>query len=171
MEERIVLVDEQGNDIGYDEKLKVHLEGKLHKAFSIFIFNNKKKLLLQKRAADKYHSGGMWTNTCCSHQRENESFYEALHRRLKEEVGFDCDLKELGRFVYRAEFNNGLIEHELDYVYIGEYDGEPEVNPNEIEEWKWVELEELKKDVVNNPSKYTCWLKPALEKVLEYLNK
>jgi len=169
MEERIVLVDEEGNEIGHDEKLKVHLEGKLHKAFSIFIFNSKGELLLQKRAKDKYHSGGMWTNTCCSHQRENESFNEALHRRLREEVGFDSELEGIGNFIYKAEFDNGLIEYELDHVFIGNYDGEPKVNPSEIEEWKWIDLKGLKEDMALYPSKYTYWLKPALQKVLEHI--
>jgi isopentenyl-diphosphate delta-isomerase len=169
--ERIILVDEKDSEIGTGEKLEVHEQGKLHRAFSIFVFNQKGELLLQRRAKGKYHSGGLWTNTCCSHPRAGENLEEAVHRRLKQEMGFDCPLKEVFSFIYRVRFDNGLYEHELDHVFIGRFDGKPDPDPEEAEGWKWVSLEELKRDVQKNPENYTYWLRASLEKVISSMGK
>jgi len=166
--EEIILVDENDNEVGYGEKMAVHKEGKLHRAFSIFVFNSKGQLLLQKRAKSKYHSGGLWTNTCCSHPRKGENLLDAAHRRLKEEMGFDCELKELFGFVYKARLGD-LYEHEYDHVLIGEYDGEVKPNPEEVEDFKWVDVEEVKNDIKQNPDDYTYWFKIAFEKILAYI--
>ena len=157
--ERVILVDIHDNPIGEMEKLKAHVEAKLHRAFSVFIFNSKGELLLQQRALDKYHSPGLWTNTCCSHQRAGETNIEAGKRRLFEEMGFACELKEVFWFIYRADFDNGLTEHELDHVMIGQYDLSPEINPEEVAAYKWMTLEDVKSDMERNPEKYTAWFK------------
>jgi isopentenyl-diphosphate delta-isomerase len=164
--DRIILVDEKDREVGEGEKLEVHRKGLLHRAFSIFIFNSRGELLLQKRAEGKYHSGGLWTNTCCSHPRAGENLEDAAHRRLKEEMGFDCPLREAFSFVYKARFGNGLTEHELDHVFIGHYDRNPKPNPEEYEGWKWISLGELKEDVTKNPEKYTYWLRACLDRVI-----
>jgi len=165
----VILVDENDNEIGTEEKMKAHQEGKLHRAFSIFVFNSKGQLLLQKRAKSKYHSGGLWTNTCCSHPNPGESLEKAVQRRLKEEMGFYCELKEIFSFVYKANFDNGLTEYEYDHVFMGKFDGEPNPNPEEVDEWKWVSLEELKKDIQENPDNYSYWLRASIDKVISYL--
>lgn len=165
----VILVDEKDNVIGTEEKMKTHQEGKLHRAFSIFVFNSKGELLLQKRAKSKYHSGGLWTNTCCSHPRPEEHIEKAVHRRLKEEMGFDCELKEIFSFTYKAKLDNNLFEHEYDHVFIGNFDGEPNPNPEEVDDWKWVDLEELKKDIRENPDSYTYWLKISIDKIISHL--
>ena len=157
--ERVILVDIHDNPIGEMEKLKAHVEAKLHRAFSVFIFNSKGELLLQQRALNKYHSPGLWTNTCCSHQRAGETNIEAGKRRLFEEMGFACELKEVFWFIYRADFDNGLTEHELDHVMIGQYDLSPEINPEEVAAYKWMTLEDVKSDMERNPEKYTAWFK------------
>ena len=157
--ERVILVDIHDNPIGEMEKLKAHVEAKLHRAFSVFIFNSKGELLLQQRALNKYHSPGLWTNTCCSHQRAGETNIEAGKRRLFEEMGFACELKEVFWFIYRADFDNGLTEHELDHVMIGQYDLSPEINPEEVAAYKWMTLEDVKSDMESNPEKYTAWFK------------
>lgn len=164
MKEEVILVDSNDKEIGAGEKLKTHQQGKLHRSFSIFVFNSNDELLLQKRAQAKYHCAGLWTNTCCSHPRPGEPIEEAVHRRLKEEMGFDCELKEVFSFTYKAEFDNGLIENEYDHVFTGRFDGEPILNPKEADDWKWVGVEELKKDIKENPSKYTPWLRIAIDK-------
>jgi len=166
MPEYILTVDENDNVIGKEEKVKTHQEGKLHRAFSIFVFNSKGELLLQKRAKTKYHSGGLWTNTCCSHQRPEETLEKSVHRRLKEEMGFDCALKEIFSFTYKVKFGNDLFENEYDHAFIGNFDGEPIPNPEEVDEWKWVDLEELKNDIQKNPDNYTYWLKISIDKVI-----
>jgi len=165
----VILVDENDNEIGTEEKMKAHQEGKLHRAFSIFIFNSKGELLLQKRAKSKYHSGGLWSNTCCSHPMPGEALEKTVHRRLKEEMGFDCELKEIFSFTYKAKFDNGLIEHEYDHVFIGKFDGKPTPNPEEVDEWKWIDVEELKKGIQENPDNYTYWLKASIDKIIPYL--
>jgi len=157
--ERVILVDIHDNPIGEMEKLKAHVEAKLHRAFSVFIFNSKGELLLQQRALNKYHSPGLWTNTCCSHQRAGETNIEAGKRRLFEEMGFACELKEVFWFIYRADFDNGLTEHELDHVMIGQYDLSPEINPEEVAAYKWMTLDDVKSDMERNPEKYTAWFK------------
>jgi len=167
----VVLVDENDKEIGVEEKIKAHREGRLHRAFSIFIFNSKGEMLLQQRARHKYHCGGLWTNACCSHPRPGESLNDAVHRRLKEEMGFDCELKEIFSFIYYVEFDNGLKEHEFDHVFIGLFDGEVKPNPDEVQDFKWVKIEELVKDIASNPDKYTYWFKLALPRVLEIAEK
>ena len=168
MEEKVILLDESGKEIGEEEKIKAHREGKLHRAFSIFVFNSKGQLMIHQRAKGKYHSGGLWTNTCCSHPRPGEKLEEAIHRRLKEEMGFDCDLKEIFSFTYKAKLGE-LFEHEHDHVFIGTFNGEPEPNPGEVEDWKWIGPEELKKDMEENPDKYTYWFKEAFPRVMRYI--
>ena len=140
-------------------KMEAHQKAVLHRAFSVFVFNKKGELLLQQRALDKYHSPGLWTNTCCSHQRDGESNIEAGKRRLEEEMGFSCDLEELFWFVYKASFDNGLTEHELDHVMIGHYDQDPEINKEEVASHKWMLLEDVKKDIDMRPELYTEWFK------------
>jgi len=166
MPEKVILVDKDDKEIGIGEKIKTHKEGKLHRCFSVFIFNSKNELLLQRRARSKYHSGGLWTNTCCSHPRPNEPTEKSVHRRLKEEMGFDCEVKEIFSFIYKVKFDNGLWEHEYDHVFFGKFDGEPKPNPEEVDEWKWVSLEKLKKDIQENPDNYTYWLKKSIDKVI-----
>jgi isopentenyl-diphosphate delta-isomerase len=171
MSEDVIIVDENDNEVGVKEKMEAHKEGRLHRAFSIFIFNSKGELLIQKRSRSKYHSGGLWSNTCCSHPKPGESIGDAAHRRLREEMGFDCDLKEVFHFIYRANLNNELTEYELDHVFIGRYDGEVNPNPSEVEDWKWVNINDLKKDMEQNPNKYTVWFKIALNRVVSLIPK
>ncbi len=171
VQEHVVLVDPMGREIGTEEKLKAHREGKLHRAFSIFIFNTLGELLLQKRSETKYHSGGLWTNACCSHPRLGESHYCAARRRLNEEMGFDCDLTELFSFIYHAKLENNLFEHELDHVFVGRYNGQPVPNPDEVDDWKWMDIGKLKRDVGENPEHYTYWFKLVLNRVLEQYEK
>ena len=159
MEEKVILVSEVDEQLGLMAKMEAHEKGILHRAFSVFIFNKKGELLLQQRALDKYHSPGLWTNTCCSHQRDGESNIEAGKRRLQEEMGFNCDLKELFWFVYKASFDNGLTEHELDHVMIGYYEDDPIVNLEEAAAFKWMPLEDVKKDMKLQPELYTEWFK------------
>lgn len=159
MAEYVILVDEQDNELGLMEKIEAHEKGVLHRAFSVFILNSKNQLLLQQRALHKYHSGGLWTNTCCSHPRQGESNVEAAHRRLQEEMGMVAPLEKLLHFVYRAEFDNGMIEHELDHVFVGKSEENPKINPEEVEAYKWIDLDELKEDIENTPEIYTEWFK------------
>ena len=144
MEENVILVDEQDNQLGLMPKMEAHEKAVLHRAFSVFIFNSKGELMLQQRAAHKYHSPLLWTNTCCSHQRNGESNIEAGKRRLVEEMGFETNLKEVFSFVYKAPFDNGLTEHELDHVMIGNFYGLPEINHEEVASYKWMRLDAIK---------------------------
>ena len=163
--EKIILVDKNDKELGSEEKIAAHQNGgKLHRAFSIFIFNSKGELLLQKRAKEKYHSALLWTNTCCSHPRFGESSIKACHRRLKEEIGFDCDLKEKLSFVYKVDFKDGISENEFDHVFVGKFNGAPAPDKKEVADWKWIDVEELKKDIKENPKKYSYWLKISLLK-------
>ena len=166
--EFVVLVDEQDNPIGKMEKQQAHIEGLLHRAFSIFIFNSEKKLLLQKRASSKYHCGGLWTNSCCSHPRENENIQDAANRRLAEEMGMQCSLKPIFTFMYRAEFENGLIEHEFDHVFFGESDQNPKINPEEVETYRYIAMEDLQQEVKEFPQNFTPWFIIALDRVLAF---
>ena len=166
--EFVVLVDEQDNPIGKMEKQQAHIEGLLHRAFSIFIFNSEKKLLLQKRASSKYHCGGLWTNSCCSHPRENENIQDAANRRLAEEMGMQCSLKPIFTFMYRAEFDNGLIEHEFDHVFFGESDQNPKINPEEVETYRYIAMEDLQQEVKEFPQNFTPWFIIALDSVLAF---
>lgn len=167
MHEEVILVDKHDNEVGAMEKLEAHKKGKLHRCFSIFVFHPDGRLMLQKRAKEKYHSGGLWTNTCCGHPRPGEDTEAAAHRRLKEEMGFGCPLKEIHTFVYKAPLDNGIIEHELDHVFIGTTDVHPQPNLEEAEDWKWVHTDALQKDMEAHPERYTYWLRIALEDVLK----
>lgn len=165
--EYVILVDELDNAIGKMEKQQAHKEGALHRAFSIFIFNSEKKLLLQKRAIDKYHCGGLWTNTCCSHPREDETILDAANRRLQEEMGLKCVLKKEFSFVYKAALENGLTEHEFDHVLLGETDDQPTINEDEVSEFRFVQLNDLQIEISKSPEIFTPWFLLALDKVLE----
>lgn len=156
-EEQVILVDTQDNPIGLMPKMEAHEKAVLHRAFSVFVFNKKGELMLQQRAASKYHSPLLWTNTCCSHQRDGETSLEAGKRRLQEEMGFVCELEEVFWFVYKAPFDNGLTEHELDHVMVGYYEGQPNINKDEVEDFKWMTLEAVKADMEQNPDAYTAW--------------
>ena len=169
-EEKVILVDENDNQIGLMPKMEAHEKAVLHRAFSVFIFNDKNELMLQQRALHKYHSPGLWTNTCCSHQRDGESNIEAGKRRLNEEMGFVANLRETTSFVYKAPFDNGLTEHELDHVMIGNYNKEPIINKDEVASWKWMPLEDVKVDIALRPEKYTAWFKIIFEKFYEHIN-
>ncbi len=165
---KIILVDENDQETGSEDKLKAHQNGgKLHRAFSIFIFNSKGELMLQQRALTKYHSGGLWTNTTCSHPNWGEDMEEAVHRRLQEEMGFDCSLREIMVFQYEAEVGNNLTEKEVDHVWVGYYDGEAKPDFSEAKDWRWAETGELLLDVKNSPEKYTFWFRKVIDKVLE----
>jgi isopentenyl-diphosphate delta-isomerase len=159
MEEQVILVDKKDNQIGLMPKMEAHEKGVLHRAFSVFTFNKKGELMLQQRAAHKYHSPLLWTNTCCSHQRNGETNLEAGKRRLQEEMGFTTELKEVFLFIYKAPFDNGLTEHELDHVLVGYFDDEPNINKEEVEDYKWMLLEDVKSDIEKNPLIYTEWFK------------
>ena len=156
MEENVILVDVLDNQLGLMPKMEAHEKAVLHRAFSVFIFNDEGELMLQQRAAHKYHSPLLWTNTCCSHQRDGESNIEAGKRRLIEEMGFKTNLKEIFSFVYKAPFDNGLTEHELDHVMIGNFNGVPKINPDEVASFKWMTLEAVKKDIELQPNIYTA---------------
>lgn len=162
MEEKIILVDNKDNEIGTMGKMEAHIKGILHRAFSIFIFNSKNEMLIHQRALSKYHSGGLWTNTCCSHPRFRETLEEASHRRLKEEMGFDCELKEVTSFLYFAKLDKGLIEHEYDHIFVGHFDGIPEPDEAEVEAYKWISIEDLKKSLEEKPELYTYWFTKAM---------
>lgn len=161
--EMVILVDENDQEIGLMEKQEAHEKALLHRAFSVLVFNDKGEMLLQQRAFEKYHSGGLWTNTCCSHPRQGETTEEAAHRRLQEEMGFDCDLNLHQTFIYKAPFDNGLTEHELDHVYIGKYNNNPEFNALEVSSFQWISLEELKDQLKNRPEKFTVWFKMIMD--------
>ena len=159
MEEQVILVDENDNQIGLMPKMEAHEKAILHRAFSVFVFNTKGELMLQQRAAHKYHSPLLWTNTCCSHQRDEETNLDAGKRRLQEEMGIKTNLKEVFSFVYKAAFDNGLTEHELDHVMVGSFEGVPDINLEEVENYKWMLLEDVKKDIEDKPDIYTAWFK------------
>lgn len=163
MPEQIILVDENDNQIGAGEKIDVHKKALLHRAFSIYVFDQDKKFLLQRRAKGKYHSEGLWTNTCCGHPRPNEKISIAAHRRLKEEFGFDCVLQEIKPFRYKVGLDKGLTENEFLHVFLGKVNEfNPKPNPEEIMDYKWVALDDVIKDVQKNPENYTEWFKMLL---------
>lgn len=168
MTENLILVDNEDKQWGKMEKQKVHELGLLHRAFSIFVFNKQGELLLQKRALNKYHSAGLWTNTCCSHPRYGEDLKEAAKRRLLEEMNIECKLEYQFNFTYKAELGNGLIEHEFDHVYFGESNKLPNPSAEEVADFKYVSMDWLKEDINNNPDQYTSWLKICFEKAEEY---
>lgn len=169
MEEQVILVDEQDNPVGLMPKLEAHQKAVLHRAFSVFILNSKGELMLQQRAKHKYHSPGLWTNTCCSHQRQGETNIQAGMRRLQEEMGFTTDLKEIISFIYKAPFDNGLTEHEFDHVLIGYYEDSPIINHDEVADWKWMPLEDVKNDIDTYPELYTVWFVIIFTKFYDYL--
>lgn len=168
-EEKVILVNEKDEAIGLMPKMEAHEKALLHRAFSVFVLNDKNEVMLQKRAAHKYHSPSLWTNTCCSHQRDGEDSIQAGQRRLKEEMGFSVPLKELFSFIYKAPFDNGLTEHELDHVLIGYYNDAPEINPDEVSDYCFKSLEAIKEDITNHPEAYTVWFKIIFEKFYEHL--
>jgi isopentenyl-diphosphate delta-isomerase len=168
---QVILVDENDVPRGTMEKLEAHRKGELHRAFSIFIFNSKQEMLLQKRASGKYHSGGLWTNTCCSHPVPGERMEITTHKRLQEEMGFDCELKEIFHFTYKTDLDNELTEHELDHVFIGYYNDAPQANTEEVSEWKYVAVEALQKEMEKYPEHFTVWFRLVFPRVVEYLQE
>lgn len=167
--ELLILVDDQDNEIGELDKVTVHEQGILHRAFSVFVFNTSGELLLQQRALEKYHSPGLWSNTCCSHPRKGETLKKACARRLKEEMNMQCELEFAFSFIYKAEFLNGLTEHEFDHVYFGVTDDKPQPNPDEVNDWKYIGPNDLEDDMKRNPDHYTEWLKICFPKFRKYL--
>ncbi len=159
----IILVNDSDEEIGTGEKLMVHQRGLLHRAFSILVFNENNELLIHQRTSHKYHSGSLWTNTCCGHPNANEEISAAAHRRLGEEMGFDCAFDFLYKFQYRAEFENDLIENEIDHVFVGNYNGDFEVNPEEVADYQWITIDNLLVNVAENPENYTFWFKEILK--------
>lgn len=170
MADYVILVDEHDNPIGTEEKLAAHQNGgKLHRAFSVFVFNNAGKIMLQRRALEKYHCPGLWTNTCCSHPRPEETPLAAATRRLQEEMGFVCPLEEKFAFTYRAEFDNGLTEHEFDHVFVGVYNQEPHLNPAEAMDYKRVTVDELLAMIEKNPESITPWTRIIMQQYRDQL--
>ena len=169
-EEHVILVNEKDQEIGLMPKLEAHQKAVLHRAFSVFIFNSENELMLQQRASNKYHSPNLWTNTCCSHQRSGESNIQAGVRRLYEEMGFTTSLKEITSFIYKAPFDNGLTEHELDHLMVGYYNEDPVINSDEVKDWKWMKIEDVKKDISLNPDLYTAWFKIIFKNLYNHLN-
>lgn len=167
-EQLIAVVDNNDRVIGYGEKQQVHIEGILHRAFSILICNGKGQMLIHQRAHEKYHSPGLWTNACCSHLTIGEQMETVVTDRLIHEMGFSCPLKHLFTFHYRVEFNNGLIENEIDWVYLGRFDGNPNPNPDEVASWKWIDIDFLLADIEINPQSYTYWFRHIMQ---EYRHK
>ena len=170
IEEKVILVDVNDHKIGLMNKMEAHEKALLHRAFSVFIFNAKGELMLQQRAFDKYHCGGLWTNTCCSHQRDGETTLSAAKRRLREEMGFETDLEEKFTFIYKAPFDNGLTEHELDHVLVGYYDDSPVINKEEAASWKWINIENLKSEILSSPDEFTPWFKIIFDKFLHQMD-
>ncbi|WP_316788605.1 isopentenyl-diphosphate Delta-isomerase [Pedobacter frigoris] len=171
MTENVILVDLNDNEIGIMPKMEAHLEGKLHRAFSIFIFNANGELLLQQRAFDKYHSGGKWTNTCCSHPRQGEETIDAAHRRLMEEMGMNAELRHVFSFTYRADLMDGISEYEFDHVFFGVSDELPVVNTNEVASYQYIGMETLLEELNTYPEKYTAWLKICFSRVMNNYNQ
>lgn len=169
----IVLVDLDDNEIGFASKSDVHKGGKLHRAFSVFIYSGS-RMLLQKRASEKYHSGGLWANACCSHPRRGEALDDALHRRMHQELGIDCKVEKLFDFIYFQKYSDVMFEYEFDHVYAGQFSGSIDFDPDEIEDIRWIEFDELKEELLGNPSKFAAWFliaAPRVIKILESSNK
>lgn len=170
MTEYVLLVDENDNETGVMEKLQAHEEGLLHRAISVFVFNDQGELLLQQRAAEKYHSPLLWTNTCCSHPRPGEVLIEAAHRRLREEMNMGCELVHQFSFTYKAHLDKGLTEHELDHVFFGESNVLPDPEPSEVLSWKYLSLEAIENEIRLKPEQYTSWFKLMLDKIKHFRN-
>lgn len=168
-EEEVILVTPENEVIGTMPKMEAHQKAVLHRAFSVFVLNDKGQTLLQQRASHKYHSPLLWTNTCCSHQRLGETNIEAGKRRLEEEMGFNTELEELFSFIYKAPFDNGLTEHELDHVLLGFYSGEPNINPEEVKTWKWMDLEDIRNDLELQPEQFTAWFRIIFHRFYTYI--
>ena len=167
----VILVNKNDKKIGLMPKMEAHKKGALHRAFSVFIFNNKNELMIQKRNINKYHSPGLWTNTCCSHQKDGESNISAGKRRLLEEMGFCVELNEIGSFIYNVRVDNGLIEHELDYILVGKYNGNVKINSDEVDNWKWMSLDNIKDDIRTRSKNYTEWFKIIMDNYYTQLKK
>jgi isopentenyl-diphosphate delta-isomerase len=163
MNNKIALVNQNDEVTGYEDKQLVHLDGLLHRAFSIVVYNPSGEILLQKRASEKYHSGGLWTNTCCSHLIETLDFEEYVHQRLNYEMGFDCDLTFHSKFHYKVKFESGLFENEIDHLYTGIWSGLPNPNREEVSEWKWEKPEFILEKIISNPDDYTYWFKEIMK--------
>lgn len=170
IEDQVILVNEYDEQIGTMGKLDAHIKAKLHRAFSIFVFNSKNEWMIQQRALGKYHSGGLWTNTVCSHPRHGEPVAAAAHRRLREEMGFDCDLQQTFTFHYQAEVGNGLVEHEFDHVLFGHYEGEPDINQDEVISWKWISPDTIRKAIRTDPGNFSEWFKLVFGRVCAQIN-
>ena len=170
-EEKVILVNSNDEPIGLMPKMEAHEKALLHRAFSVFVINGNNELMLQQRAHQKYHSPGLWTNTCCSHQRDGEENIEAGLRRLQEEMGFETPLEYLFNFIYKAPFDNGLTEHELDHVMLGRYEGEPSINPEEVASWKWMDIDLIHADLINNPADYTVWFAIIFDRFYNHLKE
>lgn len=168
LHEQVVLVDAADQQIGVADKQSAHVDGALHRAFSVFLFNSAGELLLQKRASSKYHSGGLWTNTCCGHPRPGEPLAAAARRRLQEEMGLDCELSRAFQFSYRAELENGLIENEIDHVFVGSCDLPPRLNADEAEAFRWLSLDRLQTDINRRPTQYSYWLRHCFPRICKY---
>lgn len=169
--EHVILVNEQDQQIGIMEKMAAHIVPRLHRAFSIFIFNSKGELLLQQRALSKYHSPGLWTNTCCSHPHDGESLEQATSRRLMEEMGLHCEMHEVFTFIYKAPVGLGLIEHEFDHVWFGKSDDTPVINPDEVASYKYMNLNDIADDMKAHPECYTEWFKISFDEITKHVNK
>ena len=165
----VVLVDEQDRPVGTMEKMQAHREGILHRAFSVFIFNSRGEMLLQQRAAEKYHSGSLWTNACCSHPYPGEETAAAAKRRLKEEMGFETELEKIFHFVYKAGFDNGLTEHEFDHVFAGHYEGEIDFDPGEVMAVAWYSMKDIRHLLATEPERFTAWFRLAFPRVEGWL--
>jgi isopentenyl-diphosphate delta-isomerase len=166
-EEQLILVNEQDEILGTMGKMEAHRAGILHRAFSIFIFNDAGELLLQQRSATKYHSAGLWTNTCCSHPRFGEDMKLELQKRLMQEMGFNCPLQKAFNYLYKVDMGNGLIEHELDHIYTGLWNGSPLINPDEAQDWRWITPAALKTELAAGPENFTYWFREIAGKVIE----
>ncbi len=167
MAEHVILVDERDQPLGLMEKMEAHEKGLLHRAFSVFILNSKGEMMIHQRALHKYHSGGLWTNACCSHPRDEETAIDAAHRRLMEEMGFDTDVEKVLEFTYKAELDSGLTEHEYDHVFVGYFEDEPNPNPAEVAQWKWIDIDDLRNDIKVHPKRYTEWFKIIFDRFIQ----
>ncbi len=165
-QEFVILVDAADQEMGLMEKMEAHEKGLLHRAFSLFVFNDKQEMLLQRRALSKYHSGGLWTNACCSHPRPNETLKEAVKRRVQEEMGFSCEPQQSFSFIYRAELEHNLVEHELDHVFFATYNDAPHINLEEVCEWKYLNITAIRQEMAQTPAHYTAWFRIVFEKVM-----
>ncbi len=165
MNEEVILVDDYDRQVGIGEKIQTHKEGKLHRAFSIFIFDSAGRLLLQKRAATKYHSANLWSNTCCGHPKPAELTLAAARRRLQQEMKLTCELQEQFAFKYRAQFSNQLIENEYDHVFVGEFNGDPLPDVSEVQAWQWISIGDLRKQLQGHPDDYTYWLNLVIDRL------